>query len=536
MSIQPHSSQIYYNGHILSGYPFSVTHQALGVLNGRVYCVGSNEDSAQWAGPHTQKIDLQGSTLIPGFNDAHCHILLYGLSLVQVNARGARSIPEIAGVIRRAAAESPPGKWIRGGRYSDQKLAERRHPTRYELDDVSLQHPVFLTHVSGHMAVANSLGLATAGITRDSPEPPGGAIERDMNGEPTGLLRETAQKLVEDIMPPYSLDELKQALRAAGRQMAAEGITCAQDAWAGWIAPQEFRAYQEVIADGTFPLRVRLMVDYDSLPTRDDRIDFGFGLCTGFGDDRLRLGAVKLFVDGSLIGKTASLNRPYASDPSTSGMLIREPEELVRAVQMVHESGWQVAMHAIGDRAIQVALDAIETTMGGKAERFRPRIEHCGVLLPDLIERIRRLGVIVVTQPRFIVELGDSMRTALGEERIRLTYPLASLRGLAVAFSSDRPVVHGAPLLGIQAAMKEMTESSAVYAASEAITFQESLRWYTQGSAYASFDDAILGNLMPGKLADFAVLARNPLETPAEELSDTRVLRTVVGGATVYEA
>lgn len=509
--------------------------EALAAWRGRILAIGRDEEIKDLIGPGTRVLDAGGATVLPGFHDAHCHILLFGLSLVEVNAREAGTIADIVETVAAHARRTPPGRWIRGGGYNENKLRERRHPTRYDLDPVSPEHPVWLLHVSGHMGVANSRALALAGITRETPDPPGGRIVRDAAGEPTGLLLETAQELIKRVLPPYTLEETRTALAAAGQRMAAEGITAAQDAWAGWIAPEEFRAYQEAVAEGLLPQRVWLMVDVERLPVRDGRFDFAFGLHTGFGSERLRLGAIKIFVDGSLIGRTAAMRQPYADPPGATGMLVQDPHVLVEQVRCAHAGGWQVAMHAIGDRAIEAALDAIEAVMGPGAGRFRPRIEHCGVLAPDLLERLRRLQAVVVTQPRFIYELGDGFRAALGEERVRLTYPLASLRGLPLALSSDRPVVDGAPLKGIQAAVLRRTQSGAPFVPEEALTVEEALRAYTIGAAYAAFAESELGMLAPGRWADLVVLGEDPVEADPERLAEIPVLATVVGGTVVYE-
>jgi predicted amidohydrolase YtcJ len=526
---------LFRRGHFITLDPTCPLAQALAVREGKIVAVGSEEALRPLIGPRTRVVDLEGGTVVPGFHDAHCHILLFGLSLVEVNVRAATTLAEVVAGVAAQTQRLLAGRWIRGGGYNENKLAERRHPTRHDLDPVSPEHPVFLSHISGHMAVANSRALALASITRDTPDPEGGVIERDEHGEPTGLLKETAQELIKRILPPYTLAETKAALAAAGKQMASEGITSAQDAWAGWIAPEEFRAYQEATAEGLLPQRIRLMVDVERLTVKDGRFDFGFGLHTGFGNERLKLGAIKLFLDGSLIGRTAALSAPYANAPDTCGLLVKSEATIRAQVAMAHCGGWQVAMHAIGDRAIEAGLDAIEAVMGAEAARFRPRLEHCGILRPDLIERIRRLGVVIVTQPRFIFELGDGFRVALGEERLRLTYPFASLRGLSVAFSSDRPVVAGAPLLGIQAAVTQRTASGAAYVPAEAITVEEALRWYTLGAAYSAFEENEKGSLVPGKWADFVVLFGDPLQTMGEMIGEIVVLKTIVGGEVVYE-
>lgn len=505
---------------------------ALAAWGGRILALGGEEEVVPFIGSTTQVLDAGGRAVLPGFHDAHCHILLFGLSLQEINLKGAETLDEIIAAVAEKARLLPAGSWIRGGGYNENLLRERRHPTRWELDRAAPSHPVWLSHVSGHMGVANSLALSQAGIGRDTPDPPGGRIDRDAAGEPTGLLLETAQELIKCILPPHSLEEVKEALRAAGRQMAAEGITAAQDAWAGWIAPQEFRAYQEVVSEGSLPQRVWLMVDARTVEGRFQEVFLGFR--TGFGGDRLRLGAMKFFADGSLIGRTAALTQPYASPPDALGLLTYEPEALKEEVARAHRAGWQVAVHAIGDRAIEVVVEAFEEVFGPEAPRFRPRIEHGGVLRPDLLSRIRRLGAVVVTQPRFIYELGDGFREALGEERLKLAYPLRSLEGIPLAFSSDRPVVDGAPLLGIQAAMDRRTASGNPFVPEEALGLEEALRAYTLGGAYAAFAEAELGSLEVAKKCDLVVLEPDPFRLPRDGLHRVRVWATVVGGRVVY--
>ena len=297
---------VFRRGRIHTLDPAQPQAQALACRAGKIVAVSRDDDLQGLIGPRTQVVDLGGHAVVPGFHDAHCHILLFGLSLVEVNARAATTLADVVAAVAERTRGASPGAWIRGGGYNENTLRERRHPARADLDAVAPVNPVFLTHISGHMAVANSSALVRAGITRATPDPAGGVIERDTDGEPTGLLKETAQGLMQAVLPPYTLAQTRDALAAAGRQMAAEGITSAQDAWAGWIAPEEFRAYQETTADGTLPQRVRLLVDVERLAVKDGRFDFGFGLHSGFGDDRLRLGAIKLFLDGSLIGRTGA--------------------------------------------------------------------------------------------------------------------------------------------------------------------------------------------------------------------------------------
>jgi predicted amidohydrolase YtcJ len=523
---------VFHGGRIYPTADPQKVYGALAVVGGRVRALGHTiSDIQKYIGPRTQIVDLKGHTVLPGFHDAHCHVLLFGLGLLQVDLRSATSIAQIVQAIAHQAQQTPKGRWIRAWGYNDTKLVERRHPTRADLDPVSQDHPVFLAHISGHICVANSKALQLAGITPETPNPPGGVIERDHDGRPTGVLKEAAGELVKRILPPYTLKEAKEALAAANARFVQEGITAVADAWAGWIVPQEFRAYQEAIAEGRLLVRVTLMPDIESLPVKDGRLDFAWGWHTGFGSDRLRLGAVKIFLDGSLIGRTAYLSEPYASDPATCGLLVKSEERIYEQVRLVHEAGWQVAMHAIGDRAIEVGLKAIERVMGQDSHRWRPRLEHCGIVRPDLVLRLRAQSPIIVTQPHFVWELAESFRWALGERRLPWVYPFRTLwnSGLTVAFSSDRPVVEGAPLRGIEAALCHH------FTPTETLSLQQALWAYTQGAAYANFWESDLGTLTEGRWADFVVLEEDPFVTPPHLLSQIPIRMTVIGGEVVYE-
>lgn len=510
--------------------------QALAVLHGRIVALGTTREMRALAGPRTRRHDLGGATVVPGFNDAHCHVLAFGLTLLQADLRPARRVADVVAAVAARAQTTPDGAWVLGHGYDDNKLAELRHPTRIDLDAVAPAHPVWLQHTSGHMGVASGRALAQAGVTRDTPDPEGGVIERDRAGEPTGVLKEKAQALVRRAVPPAGLDQAKAALAAAGTRFVAEGLTSVQDARAGSLVPQELRAYQEATAEGRLPVRTSLLIDVEALPVVDGRAQLGLGLTSGFGTDRLRLGGVKIFLDGSLIGRTAAMTAPFASDPDTSGFLLRSEDTLRRQVKEAAAAGWQVCMHAIGDRAIEVAIAAVDDAMGRRAPALRPRVEHCGVLRRDLIPAVRRRGMVVVTQPRFITELGDGFRRALGDARLRYCYPLRSLRGCRVALSSDRPVVQGAPLGGIEAAVTQLTGSGAPYVPRERIDVLEAIRWYTLGGAFAQFREAELGTLEVGKRADLCALGRDPRHVPPTEIGRIPVTLTAVGGEVVYRA
>lgn len=524
------------NGTILTMDPTKPEVEAFGVIGERIVAVGSMAEVEAALPRGARQLDLAGATCLPGFNEAHNHMINFGLVLGQVNCRHphVRSISDIVARFAERASQTPPGSWIRGRGYDDNVLAEHRHPTRWDLDQASTRHPLVLVHSSGHMLVANSLALQLAGITRETPDPSGGHIVRDKSGEPTGLLQENAMELVERVIPAPTLEEMIEALRRCNDAYVAAGITSSQDA--GSDHPLQVEAYQRAVERGVLKLRTSMMIRHQLLPHL-----LGLGVKQGFGDNRLRLGPVKLFADGSLIGRTAAVSRPFLSDPRPDnyGMTIWTQEELDQLVWQAHSAGFQVATHAIGDRAIEMVLDAYERALARLPRAdHRHRIEHCGVLRPDLIERIARLGVLVVSQPIFIAEYGDGFIRHLGLERIQLTYPFRSLldAGIRLIFSTDCPVSSYEPLRCIQAAVLERTASGRSYALEEAIQVEEALPLYTVNGAFATFEERYKGMLRPGMLADFVVLEHDPRRVNPEELTQIRVLRTVIGGQTVYEA
>jgi predicted amidohydrolase YtcJ len=524
------------NGTILTMDPSQPQVEAFGVIGEWIVSAGSLAEVEAALPRGAGRLDLAGATCLPGFNEAHNHMLNFGFVLGQVNCRypAVRSIEEIVARFAERAEGTPPGSWIRGRGYDDNKLTEHRHPTRWDLDRASTAHPLVLVHSSGHMLVANSLALQLAGVSRETPDPPGGHIVRDEHGDPTGLLQENAMELIERVIPAPTLEDMVEALRRCNDAYVAAGITSSQDA--GLDDPQQVEAFQRAVQRGLLRLRTSIMLRHQLLPHL-----LGLGIKQGFGDHHLRIGPVKLFADGSLIGRTAAVSRPFLADPrpDNCGITIWSQEELDELVWQAHAAGFQVATHAIGDRAIEMVLDAYERALARLPRPdHRHRIEHGGVLRPDLIERIARLGVLVVSQPIFIAEYGDGFIRHLGLERIQLTYPFRSLldAGIRLVFSTDCPVSAYQPLRCIQAAVQERTASGRSYALEEAITVEEALPLYTVNGAYASFEEHCKGMLRPGMLADFVVLERDPRRVDPEELAEIRVLRTVIGGETVYEA
>lgn len=517
---------------------------AIAVAGGRVVWVGDRRDAAALACAKAARHDFGNATVTPGLIDAHLHTVNFGRSLAQVDLRPAVA-PDIGTIVHLVAARAatmPRQAWVLGRGYDQNRLAQQRHPTRADLDRAAPDHPVMITHNSGHMSVANSAALALAGVTRHTPAPAGGAVEKDAAGEPTGLLLETAQDLVRRHIPPATAAAVREAIALAHGHFAKEGLTAVHEAGCPVAHPHEPALYQAAVEAGELKARTHLMIYPRSL---GDELHLGLGLRTGIGagGGMLSIGPLKLMADGSLIGRTAVLDAPYEGagpEGTPAGIWVTEPARLRQLAADGKRLGWQLATHAIGDRAIRVTLDAyaeaVEATHG---PRLGPpdRVEHCGVLTPDLIRRLAATGVVAVTQPRFIYELGDGFRAALGEERLALTYPLRSLlaAGVAVAAGSDRPVVDGAPLLGIEAAVNQRTASGAAYVPDEAVTFRQALAMYTSGAAYAAGQANWLGRLRPGMAADLTVIGGDPEREPAA-IGSCPVVGTMVNGRWTYLA
>ncbi|WP_153504626.1 amidohydrolase [Cumulibacter manganitolerans] len=509
------------------------TASSVAIWNGRVIALDEELDARR-------VVDLRGRAVTPGWHDAHNHMAMFGIMMGELDLSydAVHSLDELYAAVRAAADAARPGDWIVGARYDQNKLGA--HPTLQRLDEIAPQNPVWLKHTSGHMAVVNSAVLRQT----DADHPPeGGVVVRDEAGQPTGLLQEQAQRLVQDLVRPYSQRQLVEAITRASAQYAAEGLVGVTEAGigAGWVgnSPVEAAAYQEVFERGLLKQRVTLMPVSDALHTVDRGTEDGpayaldLGLRTGFGGDMLRLGPLKVFSDGSLIGHTAAMCEEFANAPGEVGFLQEDVESLKRKIRGGHRAGWQVATHAIGDRAVSTVLDIYEEVLAELPRAdHRHRIEHCGVSRPDDVERLLRLGVIPVPQGRFIEEIGDGMMTALGAERSEWCYRGQSFlaAGGVLPGSSDRPVVLGAPLLGMQAMVTRRTGSGQLLGAAEAVSAYDAVRAYTAGSTYANRSDDVTGTLEVGKYADLVVLDRDPLQTPGQELGGIGVLATMVAG------
>ena len=517
---------IFHNGVLWTGGGGHPGATALAVAAGRIVAVGTSDAVLALRRRDTQVVDLAGQTLLPGFVDAHAHIWKIGhLLTTLLDVRGASSRDDLAARLRDHAGRLPPGTWLQGRGYNEARFPDGRPPTRVDLDAVVADRPVVLMRTCAHIVVGNSMALERAGITRDTATPPGGEIDRGPDGQPTGVLRETAMGLVLRHVPPPSAADYEAMIAAALRHQASLGITSTNDAG---VAPALLDTYRQMDQDGRLPIRINVMalrlvdgVGPVPLPAHRHR------------SDRLRIDTVKFFADGGLSGATAALSVPYRH-ANTRGVLRFEYGEFLALARDAHQSGWRIATHAIGDVAIDQVLRVYEALGRGPV---RHRIEHFGLPSADHLARAARLGVIAVPQSVFVHALGRNFRQYLPDALLARAYPVRAMldAGVTVALSSDAPVVEDdSPLRGIQAAMLRRDQDGHPIAAGEAISLDEALDAYTLGGAVASGDDGERGRLREGMLADLAVLSGNLRETPPDELTSLRVTQTWVGGQQVY--
>jgi len=516
---------VFLNANVHTLNPKKPEAQALAIQDDKILHVGSNREVKRHIGPKTRVIDLKGKTVLPGFIDTHVHVASFGRNLTAINLRNASSIRQIQQAVKERAKETPPGKWIIGHGWDQEKLEERRLPTRRDLDAATREHPVVLIRVCGHLCVANTKALKEAGIDEKTASPRGGKIERaPKTGQPTGILRENAQKLVLKAIPKPTEEELAEACLLACRKAVQHGLTTVH-----WIIenPRELRVVQRLRAEGKLPLRVYIFIPERYL---DQLVELG--LQTGFGDSTVKIGAIKILADGSLGARTAALHEPYSDDPNTRGVLLYSQSELNKFAVKAHKAGFQLAIHAIGDEAVNTVLDAIERALKEKPVKdHRHRVEHASVLNKRLIKRMKKMGVIASVQPHFIVS-DFWVADRVGPARARWVYPIKSLleENLVVTGSSDCPVEPINPLLGVWAAvaMHPFLE--------ERLSVEEALRLYTVNAAFSSFEENLKGSLEDGKLADLVVLSDDPFSVEAEKIRDISVLMTVVGGQIVFKA
>jgi len=509
--------------------------QAIAIKGEKIVAVGSSADVRAWIGSRTRVIDLHGRFAMPGFNDAHVHLASAGMAKLTVNFEGAKSLAEFQQRIRAALENYKPGEWITGSGWDHTLWPEKRFPTRWDLDAVSKDHPMIFSRVDGHVAVANSLALKLAGVTKATPDPAAGHIVRDAKtGEPDGMLEEdAAMSLVYRHVPPASHERRRRAIELALADAVSHGVTSIQD-YSTW---QDFLIYRELKQEGKLPLRITEWLTFtEPLAKLEEERREG-----GTTDPWLKTGSLKAFMDGSLGSRTAAMLAPYSDDPSTSGILRMQPKELNAMSIERDKAGFQLNFHAIGDKANRVALDAFAAVRAANGPRDRrDRIEHAQVIAPEDFARFADLHIIASMQP---VHLLDDERWAgarLGPERSKGAYAWNTMRkdGVRLAFGTDYPVEGIDPLRGLYACVtRELPEGGPPggWEPQEKLPMDVCISDYTAGSAYAEFEENRKGELKPGMFADIVVYPADITRIPPPELLHTSVDITITGGRIVYE-
>ena len=509
--------------------------EAVAIEGGRISGAGSNADVQALAGPNTRRVDLRGRPLLPGFIDAHAHFPGVGASMgaIDCKAPGMQSITALQEAVRERAAALPAGTWIRGRGYDQSRLAEQRHPNRFDWDAVAPEHPVIFTRTCGHISSINSRAMVLAGVSDQTPDPEGGRYDRH-DGRNLGVCYETAQGPVQSVAV-MSRDEYREALLRANTSYLAAGGTSVHDA--GGLVGPAFSPAQDLVNSGDIQVR---LYGFTTVNGRNHNLVgmLNSGLHTGFGDERLRLGAFKVITDGSSSGPTAATRDPYTSNTDDSGILYHSQDALDDLIGRAHRQGFQCTVHAVGDRAIEQTLNAMARAMHEfPRQNLRHRIEHCGITPPDLRTRIKAMGIVPAMQPAFFWEFGDGYIRNYGRHRADMMFPVKSMlaMGVIVAGSSDAPVTNYAPLFGIEQALTRATMDGDVCGPDERVDLTTAIRLHTWNGAYASFEENLKGSIEPSKLADLVVLGEDITRVPPTQIRHIPVAMTLVGGQVVHE-
>lgn len=521
-----------YNANILTVEPAAPAAQAVAIADGRFLAVGSNEEILAGATASTRRIDIGGRTIVPGFIDAHTHPAIAGLAHLTSVDCDLRSIAAIQSAIRERAARTPAGEWVIGFKYDDTKTSDGRRLTREDLDAVSADHPVFVEHRGGHTAYVNSLAFQRAGVTDSIADPAGGKFDRDpATGRLTGGLRENATAPFRKLLPSnFTRAQRREGVKLIAAMMTRSGITSVDDADG---TPDDLLAYQDARESGDLLFRVYCFIGSDYL----DRM-IAAGLRTGLGDERLRLGAIKLYCDGSISERTARLTQPYIGRPNDYGIFLQSEEELYAKARRAHEAGWQIGTHANGDAAIDRTLRVYEHLQREMPRRdARYRLEHCTVVNPGLIARIRALGAIPTPFSTYVYWHGEKMRE-YGPERLNWMFAVRSCldAGVGVTQASDYPPGPFEPMMALRSEVTRTDSHGQLWGPRQRVTVEEAIRVGTINGAYASFEENIKGSIAAGKLADLVVLGRDPRRVDPMALIDIPIERTMVGGRWVYES
>jgi predicted amidohydrolase YtcJ len=523
---------ILYNANILTVDAAGPRAQAVAIADGRFLAVGSTDDIRGISKPGTRQIDIGGKTIVPGFIDAHSHPSYAGIRHLRWVNCNLRSIAAIQNAIRERAAKTPPGDWVIGFMYDDTKTSEGRKLTREDLDTAAPDHPVFIEHRGGHTAYVNSLAYRRTEITDRTPDPPGGKFDRDpATGKLSGGLRENATDSFRKLLPTrFTRDEMRQGVKLISQMMVRTGVTSVTDAQA---SPEDLLGYQDAREAGDLSLRVYCLMQFRAL----DKM-IAAGVRAGLGDERVRVGGIKLVCDGSISERTARLTEPYIGRPNDYGILVSSEEALYAGARKAHEAGWQIGTHANGDAAIDIMLRIYERLQREMPRRDpRYRLEHCTVVNPSLISRIRALGAIPTPFSTYVYYHGEKMKE-YGQERLNWMFAVRSFldAGIHVTQASDYPPGPFEPMMALQSEVTRTDSHGTLWGPRQRVTAEEALRVGTMNGAYASFDENRKGSITAGKLADLVVLGRDPLRVDPMTLIEIPIERTMVGGRWVYES
>jgi predicted amidohydrolase YtcJ len=543
----PKADVIFIHGNIYTGMvdPSSMAAgkraEAIAVKADRVLAVGARDAVMKSKGPDTKVVDLGGHFVMPGFNDAHMHLASAGFEKLNVNLVGVKTLDEFRERIQARAEKAVPGEWIVGEGWDETLWPVKAVPTRWDLDEVTNGHPAYMDRVDGHIAVANTRALQLASVTVASRDPEGGRIDRDENGTPNGILREGARDAVRAVIPKPNHDQRRKAIETAMAEISSYGLTSVQDN-SSW---EDFQVYQELEHEGKLNVRISEWLPFDdSVDALNSKRN-----SQPASDNLLHTGMLKGFMDGSLGSKTAALLEPYSDDPKNSGLPQYDHAKLNAMTRERLLAGYQIGFHAIGDRGVQMALDAfdeaekaakdggVKATDGG--ENFRLRVEHAQVTTPQQIVRFKQFKVIASMQPSHLLTDMNWAESRLGAKRAASSYAWADFlkHGVVLAFGTDYPVERVSPFRGLYAAVTRQSEDGKkTYYPEQKLTIEQAIAAYTTGSAYAEFAEKQKGKLEPGMLADFVVLDQDITSVPFAKILSTNVLRTVVGGRTVYES
>jgi predicted amidohydrolase YtcJ len=525
------------NGKIHTLGPNNELVDALAIFAGKIVQVGTDREIESLRGPETRIIDLMGRTTVPGLVDVHVHASGAGVSLKYwIDCSELQSIEEIQSAVKTRAKELGAGKWIMGNGYDEFKLVEGRPPNKDDLDKVSPENPCVISRRDGHVLTVNSRVLLLAGIDRSTPDPEGGKIYRNSDGESTGIHAENAQKLLADILPRPSIDELKEGLIAAQKKLASWGMTGYDEALA---TRDDVKAYQELRNEGRLLLRVGLILaaNFVGVPIAQDAIRAG--VQTNFGDEWIGIVGAKLITDGSMASGTAAVYDPYPGTES-NGILLMEKEELAAKINELFSAGLRPCIHAIGDRAVDLVVDLVQDILrqNGTMQDHRIRIEHCGLVSDATLEKVKSLGICVSSSIGFLYNLGDSHLKLLGNERLYGYYRGRSYvdKGIIAAGNSDWNVTPANPLLGIYGLVTRRTSKGKTIGENEKLSLKEALEFYTKNSAYLDFQEKLKGTLEMGKFADITVFEEDIFAMDEDKMRDAKVYMTIVSGKIIYDS